>query len=143
MLFKERLKEKRHEANLTQAELAKKAGVSTRTIQNYELGSRKPYQIEVVQKIADALSTTTEYLLGSSGIMVAEAHEKGGSKAARDIDELVSEVTGMFAGGSLSEEALEGAMKALNDAYWIAKEKNKKYTPKKYRKQPKLNKSVF
>jgi transcriptional regulator with XRE-family HTH domain len=41
MLFKERLKEKRHEANLTQAELAKKAGVSTRTIQNYELGSRK------------------------------------------------------------------------------------------------------
>ena len=82
MLFKERLKEKRHEANLTQAELAKKAGVSTRTIQNYELGSRKPYQIEVVQKIADALSTTTEYLLGSSGMMVAEAHEKGGAKAA-------------------------------------------------------------
>lgn len=125
MIFKERLKEKRGEANLTQAELAKIAGVSTRTIQNYELGSRKPYQIEVVQKIADALNTTTEYLLGSSGIIVAEAHEKGGAKAARDIDELVSEVTGMFAGGSLSEEALEGAMKALNDAYWIAKEKNK------------------
>ena len=135
MLFKERLKEKRHEANLTQAELAKKAGVSTRTIQNYELGSRKPYQIEVVQKIADALSTTTEDLLGSSGMMVAEAHEKGGAKAARDIDELVSEVTGLFAGGTLSEESLEGAMKALNDAYWIAKEKNKKYTPKKHRKE--------
>ena len=135
MIFKERLKEKRGEANLTQAELAKIAGVSTRTIQNYELGSRKPYQIEVVQKIADALNTTTEYLLGSSGIIVAEAHEKGGAKAARDIDELVSEVTGMFAGGSLSEEALEGAMKALNDAYWIVKEKNKKYTPKKYRKE--------
>ena len=32
------------------------------------------------------------------------------------------------------EEALEGAMKALNDAYWIAKAKNKKYAPKKYRK---------
>lgn len=43
-------------------------------------------------------------------------------------------MTGLFAGGTLSEEALEGAMKALNDAYWIAKEKNKKYTPKKYRK---------
>ena len=135
MIFKERLKEKRGEANLTQAELAKIAGVSTRTIQNYELGSRKPYQIEVVQKIADALNTTTEYLLGSSGVMVAEAHERGGAKAARDIDELVSEVTGLFAGGSLSEEAIEGAMKALNDAYWIAKEKNKKYTPKKHRKE--------
>jgi hypothetical protein len=43
-------------------------------------------------------------------------------------------VTGMFAGGRLSDEALDGAMKALNDAYWIAKAKNKKYTPKKYRK---------
>jgi hypothetical protein len=31
----------------------------------------------------------------------------------------------------LSEEALEGAMKALNDAYWMAKEKNKKYGRRK------------
>jgi hypothetical protein len=90
--------------------------------------------VEVVQKIADALGTTTEYLLGSSGAYLADAYEKGGAKAAKDIDELVGEVTGLFAGGTLSEEALEGAMKALNDAYWIAKEKNKKYTPKKYRK---------
>ena len=110
MIFKERLKEKRGEANLTQAELAKIAGVSTRTIQNYELGSRKPYQIEVVQKIADALNTTTEYLLGSSGIIVAEAHEKGGAKAAREFFEIVSEVTGIFACGSLIVEAVEGAM---------------------------------
>ena len=26
-------------------------------------------------------------------------------------------------------------MKAIQEAYWIAKEKNKKYTPKKYRKE--------
>ena len=134
MVFKDRLKEKRVEAGLTQAELAQKAGVTTRTIQNYELGNRKPANMEVIQKIADALATTTEYLLGSSGAYVVEAHEKGGAKAARDIDELVNEVTGMFAGGRLSDEALDGAMKALNEAYWIAKEKNKKYTPKKYRK---------
>ena len=134
MVFKERLKEKRMEAGLTQVQLAEKAGVTARTIQNYELGNRKPSNMEVIQKIADALNTTTEYLLGSSGTYVVEAHEKGGSKAARDIEQLVSEVTGLFAGGELSEESLEGAMKALNDAYWIAKEKNKKYTPKKYRK---------
>ena len=135
MVFKVRLKEKRLDSGLTQVELAKKAGVTTRTIQNYELGSRKPANIEVVQKIADALGTTTEYLLGSSGSYVLEAHEKGGARAARDIDELVSEVTGMFAGGKLSEDALEGAMRALNDAYWLAKEKNKKYTPKRYLKK--------
>lgn len=133
-MFKDILKEKRLEAGLTQVELAGKAGVTTRTIQNYELGNRKPANMEVIQRIADALNTTTEYLLGSSGAYVVEAQERGGAKAARDIEELVSEVTGLFAGGELSEEAIEGAMKALNDAYWMAKEKNRKYTPKKYRK---------
>ena len=133
MVFKERLKEKRVKAGLTQVQLAEKAGVTARTIQNYELGNRKPSNMEVIQKIADALSTTTEYLLGSSGTYVVEAHERGGSKAARDIEQLVSEVTGLFAGGELSEESLEGAMKALNDAYWIAKEKNRKFAPKMYR----------
>ena len=39
MVFKERLKEKRTEANLTQVELAEKAGVTARTIQNYELAA--------------------------------------------------------------------------------------------------------
>lgn len=134
MVFKDRLKEKRQEAGLTQVELAKIAGVTARTIQNYELGNRKPSSMEVIQKIADALHTTTEFLLGSTGAYIVEAHEKGGAKAARDIEELVSEVTGLFAGGELSEEALEGAMRALNEAYWIAKDKNKKYTPKKYQK---------
>ena len=129
MVFKERLKEKRTEANLTQVELAEKAGVTARTIQNYELGSRKPSNMVTIQKIADALNTTTEYLLGSSGTYVVEAHEKGGAKAAKDIEELVSEVT------ELSEDAIEGAYKALTDAYWIAKENNKKYAPKTRRKK--------
>ena len=104
MGFKDRLREKRVEANLTQAALAEKVSVTARTIQNYELGSRKPTKYEVVKKIAEALNTTPE-------------------------------VSGMFAGGSLSEDALDGAMQALTRAYWIAKEKNKKYTPKKYRKE--------
>lgn len=131
MVFKERLKQKRVEAGMTQVQLAQGAGVTARTIQNYELGTRKPSNMEVVQKIADVLHTTTEYLLGSSGTYVVEAHEKGGAQSARDIEQLVSEVTGLFAGGELSEESLEGAMKALNDAYWIAKEKNRKYAAKK------------
>ena len=131
MIFKDRLKEKRTEAGLTQAELAGMAGVTPRTIQNYELGSRRPSNMEIIQRIADALGTTADYLLGSSGAYVMEAQRRYGSSAARDIDELVSEVTGMFAGGRLSDEALDGAMRALNDAYWIAKERNKKYATKR------------
>lgn len=135
MGFKEKLKEKRVEANLTQVQLAEKISVTARTIQNYELGTRKPTKYATVEQLAAALGTTAEYLLGQSGMLVLDAQEKGGSKAAKDIGELVGEVTGMFAGGHLDDESLDGAMKALNDAYWIAKEKNKKYTPKKYRRE--------
>ena len=136
MGFKERLKEKRLEANLTQVQLAEKISVTARTIQNYELGTRKPTKFDVVEKLAEALNTTTEYLLGKSGMLVLAAQEEGGSKAARDIDDLVSEVSGMYAGGHLSEEALDGAMQALNKAYWIAKEKNKKYGRRKSKEVP-------
>lgn len=131
MAFAENLKEKRAQSGLTQAELAMKAGVTARTIQNYELGTRKPGNMVIVQRIADVLGTTTEQLLSSGETLVVEAHERGGARAAKDINELVSEVTGMFAGGKLSDDALDGAMRALNEAYWIAKDKNKKYGRKK------------
>lgn len=134
MGFKERLKEKRQEAGMLQTELAAKVGVSTRTIQNYENGGRRPQQMDIVGRLAEALDTTVEFLMGTEGQYVMAAQQKGGAKAARDIEALVSEVTGLFAGGTLDEEAMEGAMKALNEAYWRAKEENRKYTPKKYRK---------
>lgn len=131
MAFSEKLKEKRAASGLTQTELAKRTGVTARTIQNYELGTRRPGNMVIVQRIAEALGTTTEYLLSSGETLVVEAHERGGARAAKDINELVSEVTGMFAGGKLSDDALDGAMRALNEAYWIAKDKNKKYGRKK------------
>lgn len=135
MAFKEKLKDLRLEANLTQAELGKKAGISTRTVQNYELGLRLPRNLDTVRKLAEVLGTTAEDLIGNSGLLIVAANEKGGASAAKDITELVDEVTGLFAGGKLSEEAMDGAMKALNDAYWIAKEKNRKYAPKSKRKK--------
>lgn len=132
MVFKDRLREKRKEKKLTQQALAKEAGVGYRTIQGYELGQSRPGSIEIVQRLAEALDTSVEYLLGgSSGVYVIEAQEKGGAKAAEDIEELVGEISGLFAGGELSEDAMDGAMRALNDAYWIAKEKNKKYASRK------------
>lgn len=131
MAFKDSLKARREELGVTRAELAKAAGITSRTLCNYESGARRPSNMEIVQKIADALGTTTEQLLSSGETLVVAAHERGGARAAKDINELVSEVTGMFAGGKLSDDALDGAMRALNEAYWIAKDKNKKYGRKK------------
>lgn len=122
----------RMERGLSQARLGEMCGLSARTIQNYELGIRTPRNRAAVEAIAGALNVSVDDLLGTTELLLAEAQEKGGAGAARDINELVEEVSGLFAGGRLGGDALDGAMRALSDAYWIAKERNRKYTPKKY-----------
>lgn len=47
MELKERIAKLRRIKNLTQAELAEKVGVTTRSIQNYELGTRVPKWIRL------------------------------------------------------------------------------------------------
>lgn len=135
MRFGEKLRQKRIDAGIKQGELAKKVGVSLRTLQNYEGGTRNPSNMVVVQKLADTLGTTTSYLLGTAETLVIEARAKSGAQAARDIEQLVSEVSGLFAGGTLTEEAMDGAMRALSEAYWIAKDNNRKYASNKTRKE--------
>ena len=58
-----------------------------------------------------------------------------GSRGARQAKELVAEVSGLFAGGELAPEDMDEMMKAIQDAYWIAKENNKKFAPRKGRKR--------
>ena len=53
MKFGEKLKKKRKEAQLTQAELACKIGVTFRTIINYENNNIYPRNREIYQKLAD------------------------------------------------------------------------------------------
>ena len=132
MVFAEKLKEARKKAGLTQRELAEQTGISCRAIQTWEAGT-PPKSLESVRKVAQTLGTTSEALLSETDQYIVEAAEKGGAAAARDVDALVNEVIGLFAGGEIDEEEKDGIMAALNEAYWIAKRKNQKYTPKKCR----------
>lgn len=132
MKFNERLKKYREEKGLTQAQLSELAGITTRQIQNYEGGKARP-RLDAAEKIAKALNITTDELLGNADMLVAQAAEKYGARGAKQAQQLTDELTGLFTGGDLAEEDMELMMKAIQDAYWIAKEKNKKYTPKKYR----------
>ena len=134
MSFAEKLKEARKQASLTQKELAERADVSWRAIQTWEAG-RLPKSLEPVMKVAAVLGTTAQSLLSESDTYVIEAAEKGGTAAARDVDALVNEVIGLFAGGDIDEDEKDGIMAALNEAYWIAKKSNARYTPKKYREK--------
>ena len=134
MKFNERLKELREKNNLTQEQLAKISGVSSRMIQRYEYGTSRP-RLDAAEKIAKALNISTDELLGNADMLVAQANEKYGARGAKQAKQLTDEVTGLFAGGDMAEEDMDLMMKAIQDAYWIAKEKNKKYTPKKHRSE--------
>ena len=134
MKFWEKLKEARTRAGLKQEELAKALGVSLRTITNYESGERYPKKREIYYKLAELFHTEENYFLNEDEDFLLTAAEKYGSKGAKQARELMEEVSGLFAGGNIADEDLDEMMRGIQEAYWIAKEKNKKYTPKKYRK---------
>lgn len=62
-MFIRRLTQLMEDKDLTQIELADKAGVTNVTISRYLSGERKP-RIEIVTKLAEVLNTTVDYLLG-------------------------------------------------------------------------------
>ena len=131
MKFSEKLRRARINAGLTQSQLANELGVSLRTVTNYETGDRYPKKRELYKKMAEVLGVEVNYLLTEDEDFIADAEEKYGAKGARQAQELLSEVTGLFAGGCLAQEDMDEMMRAIQDAYWIAKEKNRKYSPKK------------
>lgn len=130
--FSARLLELRKKSGLSRAALGKKAKISDKTIQNYEFGVRYPNSLDIVKRLADALDTTSTYLLGEEGSYIQAGREQGGAKGARDVRALVEEVSGLFAGGELPQEDKDAMMRAFTEAYFSSKEENKKYTPKKY-----------
>ncbi|MCM1546293.1 MAG: helix-turn-helix domain-containing protein [Clostridiales bacterium] len=60
-----RIKELRVECEMSQKVLAEKIGVAQNTVTQYENGTAKP-SLEVLFKLAVALGTTSDYLLGLS-----------------------------------------------------------------------------
>lgn len=134
MKFCEKVKEARNNAGLKQAEFAEAIGVSLRTITNYETGERYPKKRETYYKMAEVLNVDVNYLLADDMEFLISAESKYGSNGVKQAKELLAEVSGLFAGGGLADEDLDEMMRGIQEAYWIAKEKNKKFISKKYRK---------
>lgn len=136
MTFGEKLRTFRLQKKLTQQELAKKAGLGLNTISNYEVGKTYPKSREVYSKLAEILGVNVTELYNENDEFISSARERYGYGGKKQAEKLVAEMGGLFAGGELSDEDLDGVMKALQDYYWKAKEENReKYTPKKYRKK--------
>ena len=133
MPFAERFKELRKQKEMTQAQTAAALKVTKRTITNYEAGRNYP-TMEVISRIEELFNVKIDLLLDSQDEFIAQAQEQYGYRGKRGAEKLVAEVGGLFAGGDLTETDKDAVMQALQEAYWDAKQRNKKYTPNKYKK---------
>lgn len=134
MTFGEKLKTIRTERKLTQKELASLTDIALRSIQNWEAGERTPKSRESYDALARVLNVEVKTLMDDDAEFVLDARERYGARGERQARALVEQVTALYAGGELAEEDMDAMNRALQEAYWMAKDINRKFVPKKYRK---------
>lgn len=134
MTFAEKFKEERVKKELTQQQVADSLGITRKMITLYEKGTSLPRTREAYKKIAAFFGVDVNYLLTEDENFVVQATEKYGARGKKQAQDLVDGISGLFAGGTLSEQDKDAVMKALQDIYWDSKARNvEKYTPKKYK----------
>ena len=82
MSFGENLKRARISIGMTQAELARRTGITERSIYNYEKNSRAP-KIDVVERFAQALGVQPESLMEGMGALAASSPQAKMERALR------------------------------------------------------------
>jgi transcriptional regulator with XRE-family HTH domain len=130
MRFGEKLRERRTEMGLTQAQLAEMSGLSKRTVIYYEQGKTYPRDRSVYRRLAEVLGIDADYLHNENDDFARDAMEVYGNRGKKQAEALMADVTGLFAGGDMADEDLDEFMKQVQAAYWTAKEKNRKYARK-------------
>lgn len=131
MLFGEKLKLLRKKDGVTQEALAEELNITKRTLINYESGKCYPKNTEIIMKLASRFSVSADYLMSEADEFVAEAQEKCGPRGMVQAKQLVSEVSGLFAGGELEDVDKDAVLRAIIDAYWDAKQENRKFSNRK------------
>lgn len=134
----EKIKELREKENYSQKELGSKLGISPSTIGMYEQNRRSPGK-DMLLKIAKTFNVSVDYLLSSDAYNTAFKEEHHNYKDVNDIlktakEQLMSKEALLFNGEPATEEAIQSILDAMEIGMALAKEKNKKYTPNKYKK---------
>ena len=136
MTFGEKFKAERIKKNLTQQDVADALGINRRMITRYENGLSFPRTKDAYRKIAEFFGVDVNYLLTEDEEFVVRASEQYGARGMKQAQELIDGLSGLFAGGTLSEQDKDAIMRALQDIYLESKARNvEKYTSKKYKKQ--------
>ena len=119
MTFGEKVKAERTKLGMSQDELAAKIGVTRRIIGSYENDKSRPRGMERYKKLAESLNVNVNYLLSEDDAFIADVEDKYGRRGARQAQELLAEVTGLFAGGEMADEDMREMVDAIQEAYLI------------------------
>jgi transcriptional regulator with XRE-family HTH domain len=149
MTFAEKLKRCRLVLNLSQTELAKRSGITERTIYTYESMGIMPRSGNV-KRLADALGVSVSYLLEddrnvvispvddesiddvNAEIYLLAVKEKFGETGLSEAKELLSRTASLFADNDIEEEAKDIFFQSLMEVYLESKaEARDKFTPRK------------
>ena len=140
MTFGEKLLHARLVLNLSQKELAEKAGITERSVYNYEQTSTYPNQ-SIINKLAEALNITVTYLMDDESdtpedidqkLFLANVKNEFGPKGAREASAVLSRASALFAGGELEDEAKDVFYQSLMEVYLESKgEAREKFSPRK------------
>ncbi|MGK4907321.1 helix-turn-helix transcriptional regulator [Streptomyces albus] len=107
---------------MTQEQLAERAGVSVDTIRKLEQGRRTTARLGTLRKIASALDVELERLLGQPTVTRKSGADEGGLLALRDAIQDVDALPGVLADTALDEAPDADAwMRAVGEAtslYW-------------------------
>lgn len=138
--FSDKVKEARVSLGISQPQLGKKIGLSVRSVIAYEKGEKKPRPASML-KLAKALGVSVKFLSDDEcenpmtdiekDDYIAEARERYGVAGAKNMDELLSANTALFADGELSQEQKDAFFEAVMKAYITCKEEARRKFGKK------------
>ncbi len=132
--FADKVKEARVALGLSQSALAAEIDISSRSVQAYERGEKKPRAARMA-KLAKALGVSVRFLSDENcedpmadiekDNYIEKAREQYGARGALDMDRLLADNTALFAGGELSQAQKDAFFEAVMTAYVTCKEEAK------------------
>ncbi|MDI3478547.1 MAG: hypothetical protein PWQ59_2072 [Thermoanaerobacterium sp.] len=128
----QRIKHLREKKELTQKQLADLVGITEASLSRYENDLREP-KAEILSRIAKALDTTTDFLLG---LHISEEYKKKHNISKREIaqyKDFIEHAGAFFMDDEISEDDKEALFRDISELFWKSKEINKQ----KYKKRKK------
>ena len=129
------LKKLRESRNLTIVQLAELAGIGKGTVGDIETGKNKS-TIKTLEKISKALKLTEEervelfssFVPKDIGVKILKnpMYKNLDSKGKKQFNDIVEQSALIFNDETISEEDKEKVLMAIQSAFFIAKEKNKR-----------------